>query len=167
MHTHSTSLNFVRDKIRNIGSALFYSDQDAVLKFPTSIITALKVDDVGQVWFYMNRPSQYIHQFDTQFPAKLDFFRKGRNYFLSIMGKAFIVTDPEEISLLLSLDTELDRKAMDKMILLKLKIQRVGYFERWKETRVSEHWWNTFLDSIYNFLFARGPKHQQQFFTLA
>src|SRR5262245_22734223 len=76
MHTHFTSLNFVRDKIRNIGSALFYSDQDSVLKFPTSIITALKVDEVGQVWFYMNRPSQYIHQFDTQFPARLDFFRK-------------------------------------------------------------------------------------------
>ena len=167
MRTNATSLNFVRDKIRNIGSALFYSDQDSVLKFPTSIITALKVDDVGHVWFCMNRPSQYLHQFDAQFPARLDFFRKGRNYFLSIMGKAFIVTDPEEISLLLSLDTELDRMAMDKMILLKLKIQRVGYFERWKEPRRKQNGWNTFLNTIHDFIFSRGPKHQQQFLTLA
>jgi hypothetical protein len=166
MRTHLTSLTFVREKIRNIGSALFYSDQDSVLKFPTSIITALKVDEVGQVWFYLNRPSQFIHQFDTQFPARLDFFRKGKNYFLSILGKAFIVTDPEEISLLLSLDTEMDKMAMEKMILLKLKIQRIGYFERWKEANSAPHWWNGIVNAIYHFLFPHGTRQQQRYFQL-
>ena len=127
---------------------------------------ALKVDEVGQIWFYLNKPAQFVHQFDAQFPARLDFFRKDRDYFLSVRGKAFIITDPDEISLLPSLDIEMDRQTMEKMILVKLKIQGVEYFERSKKGNERRSWWEALVEGIHHLVLPRIPRLHQHYFSL-
>jgi hypothetical protein len=81
MINSNTPINFIQDKIRNIGSALFHSEQSSVLKYPTTIITARKVDEFGQIWFYMDKPTQNFTQFDDQFLPDLIFSGKGKTIF--------------------------------------------------------------------------------------
>ena len=123
-------LNFFREKIQELRSALFFNTSNAVLKLPPCIISTLKVDEAGQVWFFVNRPGQYLHEFDKEFPAKLNFFRKGKRFFLNLTGKAFIISDPEELNELVSVDDEVKQKAMVNMVLIKFKITNVHYDER-------------------------------------
>jgi hypothetical protein len=124
-----THLPFLQEKISDLRSALFFSLSNAVLKMPTTIVTALKVDEVGQVWFLVNRPMQNIQEFDREFPARLDFFRKGKNFYLKISGKACIVNDPEELNGLVNVSEEVKSKAMDQLVLVKVKIQSADYVE--------------------------------------
>jgi general stress protein 26 len=123
-------LNFFREKIQELRSALFFNTSNAVLKLPPCIISTLKVDEAGQVWFFVNRPGQYLHEFDKEFPAKLNFFRKGKRFFLNLVGKAFIISDPEELNEIISVSEDDKQKAMANMVLIKFKIINAQYEER-------------------------------------
>jgi hypothetical protein len=68
---------FLREKIKNLGSAIFFNQSDAVLKLPTSIVRIINVDEYGYIWFFMQKPPQQLNEFEKEFPVKLDFFRKG------------------------------------------------------------------------------------------
>src|SRR5687767_5834589 len=93
-------LSFLQERIKEIGSAIFFNLSDSVLKLPTSIVNTLKVDEYGFVWFYIQKPKQDLREFDKEFPVRMDFFRKGANFFLQVVGKAWIVSDPEEMNIL-------------------------------------------------------------------
>ena len=123
-------LNFFREKIQELRSALFFNTSNAVLKLPACIISTLKVDEAGQVWFFVNRPGQYLHEFDKEFPAKLNFFRKGKRFFLNLSGKAYIISDPEELNELVSVDDDVKQKAIANLVLIKFKITNAVYDER-------------------------------------
>ena len=124
-----THLPFLQEKISDLRSALFFSLSNAVLKMPTTIVTALKVDEVGQIWFFVNRPIQNIQEFDKEFPARLEFFKKGKNFHLKIIGKACIVNDPEEVNGLVDVPDEVKSKAMSQLVLVKVKMQSAEYME--------------------------------------
>ena len=143
-------LNFLQEKIQEIGSAIFFNLSDSVLKLPTSIVTTLKVDDYGYVWFLIQKPKQQLTEFETEFPVRLDFFRKGTTCFLQVNGKGWVVSDPEEINTFDPLTSELKQAAQD-MVLVKVKIMKAEYYE----TRTSRHsWWkqaaNTFTTWFRN-----------------
>ena len=131
---NQNSLRFLQEKIQELRSALFFNTTNAVLKLPNSIITALKVDEAGQVWFFMNRPEQFLHEFDKEFAAQLDFFRKGKCFNLQITGKAFIVTDPEELSEVSNVPYDLHLKAINPQVLIKFKIMHAEFYDRSVET---------------------------------
>ena len=126
----SNNLDFLREKINELRSALFFNTGNAVLRLPTSIITTLKMDEAGQVWFFVNRPEQYLHEFDKEFPARLDFFRKGKRFFLHLTGKAYIVSDPEELYEVVSVEDDIKQKAISHQVLIKFKIATADYYER-------------------------------------
>ena len=126
----TNDLNFLREKINALRSALFFNMSNAVLKLPTCIISTLKMDEAGQVWFFVNRPEQYLHEFDKEFPARLDFFRKGNRFFLQLTGKAYIVSDPEELYEVVNVTDDIKQKAMSHQVLIKFKIATADYYER-------------------------------------
>ena len=138
-------LSFLQEKIREIGSALFFNLSESVLKLPTSIVSTLKVDDYGFVWFFVQRPQQNLKEFETEFPVRLDFFRKGSGCFLQVNGKGWVVTDPEEMNAFVTLPEDAKKLAMDEMVLVKVKIMRAEYFE----TEVPNHsWWQNAVNSV-------------------
>ena len=139
-------LQFLQEKIEEIGSAIFYNESDAVLKLPTSVVTSLKVDEYGFVWFCVQKPSQYLKEFDQEFPAKLDFYKKGTGYFLQVIGKAFVVTDPEEMNAYVALPEEVKQLANNTVALVKVKIQKAEYFETRTATKASL--WQTAVSYI-------------------
>jgi len=119
---------FLQSKIMDLQQALFYNDSQCVLKFPTSIINVLQVDDVDQVWFMVRRPVQSLNEFEKEFRARLDFYKKGKNYYLHVIGKACVVTDPEEINNVHGLDNETKKLASTSMALIRMKINKTFYY---------------------------------------
>jgi hypothetical protein len=123
-------LQFFQEKIAEIKSAVLYNLSDTVLKIPNTIISEVLVDEVGQVWFFVNRPKQYINEFDKGFYARLHFLRKGQNFIIMVEGKANLVTDPEEINELLYLPEPMKQRARNEQLLIKLKVTHIEYAEK-------------------------------------
>lgn len=134
-------LNFLQEKIKEIGSAIFFNLSDSVLKLPTSLVSTVKVDDYGYVWFFIQKPKQHLKEFETEFPVRLDFFRKGTGYFLQVCGKGWVVNDPEEIN---SFDIQAENT--HGMVLVKVKIMKAEYYE----TKTVNHnsWWQNAFSSV-------------------
>jgi general stress protein 26 len=123
-------LTFIEEKVMDLENALFFSLSDAVLKIPSCVIKVLKADELGQLWFVIPKPSQLIHAFDKTFPVKLDFFRKGRDYYLKILGKAFLVNDPEEINNADCLHETVKQQArFNETVLIKVQMSHAEYVE--------------------------------------
>jgi len=150
---NTLQLNFLQNKITDIKTALFSNESEAVLKLPTNIVKALDVDEAGQIWFFVNRPQQYLQEFDKEFPAKLNFFQKGKDYFLHITGKAFIINDPEEITGLVCLSEEVrDAAINNRQVLVKMRVQKAEYFERHSK-RTAAGGFTSMISKMFSWLF--------------
>ncbi len=123
------NLHFLQGKIQDLRSALFYCLSNSVMRLPTSIVTALKVDDEGQVWFFVSRPRQQLSAAEQQFPARLEFYKKGKQSLIKINGRACIVDEVEKMSNLVGLPDEIQSKALDQLLLIKVKIEKAEYCE--------------------------------------
>jgi|SRR5450432_436456 hypothetical protein len=123
-------ITFIEEKVRDLENALFFSMSDAILKIPACVVKVLETDELGQLWFVIPKPSQFLHAFDKTFPVKLDFFRKGRDYYLKLLGKAFLVNDPEEINSVECLNENIKEQARNsETVLVKVKITHAEYVE--------------------------------------
>ncbi len=138
-------LSFLQDKIKLIRSAIFFNLSDSVLKLPTSLVTTLKVDDFGYVWFFVKKPNKNLMDFETEFPVRLDYFKKGVDYFLQIMGKAMVVTDPEEINSVLA-DAGQGLTLDSDMVLVKVKMLKAEFYEA--QARAKSSWFSHALNSV-------------------
>ena len=124
-------LAFIEDKVRDLENALFFSKSDAVLKIPSCVVKVLETDELGHIWFMIPKPSQFIHSFDKVFPVELDFFRKGRDYFLKVFGQAHLVNDPEEINSVECLNETVKQQArLNQTILVRVKMSHAEYNEK-------------------------------------
>ena len=136
-------LQFLREKIQEIKSAILFNLSDSVLKFPTTIVSTVKTDDFGYLYFFVRKPKQDIREFEKEFPVRLDYFKKGKECFLQIMGKAWVVTDPEEITSFISLNEDVANEFSEDMVLVKVKMMKADYQET--PARSSNGLWaNTF-----------------------
>ncbi|MBD0298380.1 MAG: pyridoxamine 5'-phosphate oxidase family protein [Flavisolibacter sp.] len=141
-------LQFLQRKIEEIGSAIFFNLSDSVLKLPTSIVNTLKVDDFGYVWFFVKKPQQHVKELEPEFPARLDFFKKGVSHFLQIMGKGWVVTDPEQISTFISFTgDEIRDIPFDEYVLVKVKMLKAEYYETQSSTKTT--WWQNAMNTIF------------------
>ena len=86
------NLDFIRQKIDIVKSAIMYSMSNDLIKLPNSIVNAVKVDDEGQLWFVCSRPALGMDYCSTSFPARLHFYRKGTFFHLEVSGRAEIVS---------------------------------------------------------------------------
>jgi hypothetical protein len=153
-----SDLRFLQEKIQDLKSALFFSQNSSLLRIPTTIISILRVDELGQVWFFVPRPAQALHEFDREFPVKLEFFRKGKRFFLHVAGKAFIVADPEEINSLVYEDIR--EQAKDHMVLIKVKMMKAEYFESTVEGARHAGWWRETMTQLQAWMFNTRPGYK-------
>lgn len=90
----------VKQQIMDLGSALFFTENESILKLPVHVINNVQVDDEHQIWFLIQRPTQALSEFDAELPAKLDFFKKGMPYQMKVKGIASIVDDAAKVNAL-------------------------------------------------------------------
>ena len=123
-------LHFIAEKIEDIKIAIFYCHSNCPLKINNNIIRNSRVDSAGYITFFINRPQQLISQFEQEFPAALNYFTKGKNYFLNIFGKARIINDPEELAYETDLSGEEINLALTTHVLIKVKILKADFYDR-------------------------------------
>src|SRR5579871_3211013 len=133
-----SDLHFLQQKIQDLKNALFFSQNTSLLRIATTIVSVIKVDELGQMWFFVPRPQQALHEFDREFPVRLEFFRKGKEFFLHVSGKAYIVTDPEEINGLVHEDIR--ELAGSHLVLIRVKMLKADYFEN-SNSSMHAGWW--------------------------
>jgi general stress protein 26 len=147
----------MRDRIQEIGSALFFNTGNSMFKMPPSIISALRVDDQGNIWFFLHKPDFFIEEADKEFPAKLDFYRKGKPFYLLVSGKAQVITDAQEIDALVDMAPEQRDLAMEKVMLVKVQVVHAEYYEQKLRTVGKvESWWN----SLCSFVLHQKPANR-------
>jgi hypothetical protein len=130
------SLLFLHEKINKLKTALFFDASSSVLKFPSSVINVMCVDDIGQVWFCMPSPVQSIDVFEKVFFCQLHFFSKGNNFYLNTTGIAHIVNDPEEVNSIECVDSDCKEQVFLKtQVLVKVQIENADYREYAKQTK--------------------------------
>jgi hypothetical protein len=123
-------LKFLQEKINQLQTALFFNTMTSVLKIPTHVIQVITVDDAGQIWFCLPAPHQLINEFDKKFCCELQFFRKGKNFYLKVVGTACIINDPEEINSITVIGAEAkDKVFCGESILVKVDIHAADYFK--------------------------------------
>ena len=146
-------IKFLQQKIQELQSALFFTETNAVMSMPTHVVTSAEVDDAGQIWFIIARPAQHIDMFNEGFHAKMDFFKKGKGFYIKINGKASMVTDMEEIKNLTVIDDDAKLKIKQKLaVAIKVEIQNADYFENIPKP-VSSNWILAGKNHLYNWLF--------------
>jgi general stress protein 26 len=146
-------IKFLQKKIQELQSALFLTESDSLVKMPTHVVTAAEADDAGQIWFIIPKPSQDVNAFDKAFSAKLDFFKKGKGFYLKIQGMASIVTNKEEIKAINGISKEAREKMGEKeVVAIKVKILFADYFENLPKPSTS-NWILTGTSHVYNWLF--------------
>jgi hypothetical protein len=126
--THS-NLDFLRSRIYEIKSALFSDSDKLSFKIPTCIISVLKVDHNGDLWFLMNQPEYHMSCYGHSFPASLSFYRKGVNFSLNVQGMAAVVFDCERVQEITGLSEAEQQATMNNILLIKVNMKRVNYCE--------------------------------------
>lgn len=111
--TQELELNVLKSKIIELQSALFYTESVSPVKLPTHVISDVEVDSEGRIWFVVPRPVQHIDAFEKEVPAKLDFFKKGKDFFVKIRGVASLLTDTATINSYEGLSAEMKEKMSD------------------------------------------------------
>ena len=156
MLPHS-DLQFLQQKIQDLKNALFFSQNTSLLRIATTIVSVIKVDELGQMWFFVPRPQQALHEFDKEFPVRLEFFKKGKEFFLHVSGKAFIVTDPEDINGLVHEDI---REQMGgPMVLIRVKMLKADYFDN-SYTSVHAGWWRELKAQLHTWMYNTRPGYK-------
>lgn len=118
------SANLIKQQILALGSALFFTENESLLKLPVHVINNVQVDDQNRIWFLIQRPTQALTEFDQELPAKLDFFKKGISYYIKIKGTASIVENAAKVNALSGDDG--DNK---DLVAICVKIRTIDYFD--------------------------------------
>jgi hypothetical protein len=148
---NQTDLRFLCDKIQDLKHAIFFSQNTSLLRMATTIVTVSKMDELGQMWFFVPRPQQALQEFDQEFPVRLEFFKKGKQFFLHVLGKAFIMTDPEEMNGLVHEDIR--EQAAGHLVLIKVRMLKAEYFETPAEGARQAKWRRDLRNQVLGWLF--------------
>ena len=157
-----SDLQFLQQKIQDLKNALFFSQNTSLLRISTTIVSVIKVDELGQMWFFVPRPKQALHEFDREFPVRLEFFKKGREYFLHVSGKAFIVTDPEDINGLVHDDIR--EQVGNHLVLIRVKMLKADYFDS-SVASIHTGWWGDLKRQLHTWVY--NTRHGYKPYNLA
>lgn len=146
---NDANLQFIREKVCQLRNAVMYVGSEGLVKLGNDIVTALRVDEEGQLWFLTNHPPSYsAEECEQDFPARLLFYKKGVDYFVEVSGKATIVNINYKDS------AGKFNVQKNNKILVKMAMMNIEYTEphtrkpRSKFEMVLENWYNWFLRTV-------------------
>lgn len=157
----ASDISFVQAQVTRIGTALFFCDHDSRLNFPAYIITALKTDDAGEIWFFISRAGENPAMQHQPFGAHLEFYRKGYPFFMRVGGIATIEDASGKMQELMGKSFRVHQEVLEDILLVKVKMASVYYKELSAEkepflTQLS-HWWKQLRSRFGNWRQQPSP----------
>lgn len=152
--TTDSNLQFIREKISQLRTAVMYSMSNSISRLPNDIVTALRVDETGELWFICRGP--LLKEYEQTFPARLCFYKKGLDFFVEVSGKATVVTDDPSTD---DLQAGIDNADSQKYLLVKMKMTNISYTE--PNARRAKNKLEVLLENGYKW-FLRTAVHKEQ-----
>ena len=125
--TTQNQLGFISDKIRQLQTAILYCHSNSVLQIPASLVHSQHVDEEGCIWMYINKPDQYLHEFDSNFHVALNYYKKGTPFFLNTYGIARVVDSTSDLK---QLPQDLLQAFNNNKLLICIRILEANYYEK-------------------------------------
>jgi hypothetical protein len=120
----NTEMETLKTKIMELQSALLFTESSSIVKLPTHVISDVELDNEGNIWFVIPKPAMHIEAYEKEIPAKLDFFKKGKDFFVKVRGIAFLQTDLTEANTNEALSAEMRQRMQDaEVIVVKVQVQ--------------------------------------------
>jgi hypothetical protein len=136
-----------------------YGMSHGLVKLPNDIVTLVKIDDEGHLWFISRRPGYFSTECEQDFPARLCFYRKGYDFYVEVSGKASIVNNSYNTGIEKQ-DYEADANGQ-RPVLVKMTMANVEYSEPhairppgWMETMFT----NLYKWALRNIVIPRNHK---------
>ena len=147
---HDTDFQFIREKIYRLHSAIMYSMSNELIKIPNCIVSVLRIDGEGHLWFQCKVPLLHIQHYEQNFPARLHFFRKGFRYFVEVSGSTAITSREDD-----------DKNGT---LILKMNINQVEYTEPQARKRT---WLDQLMEESYGWMLRTLaiPRATKSFFA--
>ena len=123
MLTKNENLLFLQKKIGEIKIARFSAEIDAGLQLPNNIVSTLKTDSEGNIWFFSSCRGEHAKNIDQDFYAYLEYYQKGGAYRLRTGGRATIIQD-ETVPYYPK-----SKNSINNLVLIRFKIMTAEYFE--------------------------------------
>jgi len=118
---------FMLNKIEELQSALFFPEtSDRIL--PTCVLQHVQTDNDNHIWFVIARPPYAIDPGNANFPCKMDFFKKGVDFHLKVLGMASILEEAPNFGCPLPV-AMISQVEAHQSVIVKVKIQKSSYFE--------------------------------------
>jgi general stress protein 26 len=134
-----SEMDVLKSKITELQTALFYTESVSPVKLPTHVITDVEVDNEGRIWFAVPRPTMHIDAFEKEVLAKLDFFKKGKDFFVKVKGVATLLTDAAMINSYEGVSADMREKMSDeKSIGIMVKIEDTEFVDN--TPKPSQNW---------------------------
>ncbi len=92
-----TSLFQTVTKMKELEYALLTTEGTGLAHLPIHLVHVAATDNDQNAWFIIPRPTQETEAFGEHLSARLDFYKKGKPFYLSVLGEATIVTDMNEV----------------------------------------------------------------------
>ena len=150
------SVTFLSEKIKELENALFMSESSTLVNLPTHIVSNSEVDEEGNIWFIIPRPTQVIESFSNAMPARLDFFKKGKEFFLKVAGVATIVWSADELNSLSIAKQFAGSFEKNTVVAIKVKVESTEYVEKMPKPsanpikNVGSQVYNWLLNPLFN-----------------
>lgn len=117
-----------------IRSALFKAEINSVLQLPNNIVSTIRIDDSGYIWFITSCNGYYAGKIDRHFYGSLEYYQKGSDCHIKISGKATIVETAD-----MTIEKVNSFCNDSNIALIKFKILQAEYFEnRSTQTTITE-----------------------------
>ncbi|KYP15225.1 hypothetical protein [Flavihumibacter sp. CACIAM 22H1] len=84
--------------INSFRHGLFMNFSNQEFRLPNGVARLIHADDNGNCWLLFHSSLQDASVFEKEFPAKIRFYEKGKDYYVEATGKAVIQTSPDEWS---------------------------------------------------------------------
>lgn len=120
------TLLFLQNKIQEIKFAMFRAEMNTELPLPNNIISTIKTDSDGNIWFFTSCNGAYAQYLEKHFFAYLDYYQKGLDCRLRLNGKASIVEEGYNAN---ETSTGSENSSGTDIVLIKFKILHAEYFE--------------------------------------
>lgn len=151
----NNDLAFLKEKIHEIGSALFFPDNGKLFRYPVSIINIARTDAVGNLWFYVYQPWASEDALQNDFPVTMDFFKKGNDFSIKVQGTATIQQEQEE---LVDVPKWMSAIKSKDFLLVRVKMCSAEYFDYNQQSSLS--FFQKFKASWNNWMYSLKPRYK-------